>query len=155
MMPQLESLDYADPLDLLRRFIPTPFKALYRIGAVRVTVKTNDITLLPVFPLEVDLEVLGEQRLEWRLIRDAGSPDLLGPPLFMTSGILTIVTMGPACLIGVDHEQRELLAFIGTAIDARTHQEFLIPLLCQLTNDVFPASASMRFTAHDEASENG
>jgi hypothetical protein len=154
-MPQLDSLDYADPLDLLRRFIPTPFKALYRIGAVRVTVETNDITLLPAFPLEADLEVLGEQCLEWRLIRDAGSPDLLGPPLFMISGILTIVTMGPACLIGVDHEQRELLAFIGTAIDARTHQDFLIPLLCQLTNEVVPAGTSAPFMAHGEASENG
>ena len=154
-MPQLDPLDYADPLDLLRRFIPTPLEALYRIGAVRVTVKTNDITLLPAFPLDLDLEVPAEQRLEWRLIRDAGLPDLLGPPLFMTSGMLTIVTMGPACLIAADHQQRELLAFLGTAIDVPTHQDYLLPLLCQLTNEVFPAGTSLRFMAHDEASQNG
>jgi hypothetical protein len=154
-MPQLDPLDYADPLDLLRRFIPTPLEALYRIGAIRVMVKTNDITLLPAFPLDLDLEVPLELRLEWRLIRDAGLPDLLGPPLFMISGMLTIVTMGPACLIAVDHQQRELLAFLGTAIDARTHQDYLIPLLCQLTKDVFPAGTRLRFMAHDEASQNG
>ena len=148
-MPRIDPLDYADPLDLLRRFIPTPLEALYRIGTVRVTVKTNDITLLPAFPLDLDLEVLWEQRLEWRLIRDAGLPDLLGPPLFMISGMLTIVTMGPACLIAVDHQQRELLAFLGTAIDVRTYQNCLLPLLCQLTNEVFPAGTSLRFMAHD------
>ncbi|HEY1483754.1 MAG TPA: hypothetical protein VGF19_13565 [Candidatus Acidoferrum sp.] len=154
-MPQIDPLDYADPLDLLRRFIPTPLQALYRIGAVRVTVKTNDITLLPAFPLDLDLEVHAEQCLEWRLIRDAGLPDLLGPPLFMISGMLTIVTMGPACLIAVDHQQRELLAFLGTSIDARTHEDCVIPLLCQLTNEVFPAGTSLRFMAHDQASQNG
>lgn len=153
-MPQLDSRHYDDPLDLLRRFIPAPLKASYRVGAVQVTVKTNDITLLPTFPLEVNLEVLGEQRLEWRLIRDADSTDTLGPPIFMNSGGLTVVGMGPACLIGVDHEKRELLAFIGAAIDSRTHQDFLIPLFCQLTNEVFSITTSLRFEARDEAFEN-
>jgi hypothetical protein len=153
-MPRFESLHYANPLDLLRRFIPTPLKALFRVGSIHVTVRTNDITLLPVFPLEADLEALGVKGFEWRLIRDADSPGLLEAPLFITSGALTIVGMGPACLIGADREKRELLAFIGRAIDTRTHQNFLIPLFCELTSEVFSTSTTLPFAARNEASAN-
>jgi hypothetical protein len=151
-MSRFESLHYVDPLDLLRRFIPTPLKAPFRVGSVHVTVRTNDITLLPVFPLQADLESLGVKSLEWRLIRDADSPGLLEPPMFVTSGALTIVAMGPACLIGVDREKRELLAFIGRAIDTRTHQDFLVPLLCELTAEMFSASTTLPSAAWNEAS---
>ena len=153
-MPGFESLHYASPLDLLRRFIPTPLKALFRVGSIHVRVRTNDMTLLPVFPLEADLEALGVKSWEWRLIRDADSRGLLEPPLFIASGALTIVGMGPACLIGVDREKRELLAFIGRAIGTRTHQDFLIPLFCELTSEIFSTSATLAFAGWNEASIN-
>ena len=41
---------------------------------------------------------------EWKLIRDADSPGLLEPPMFLTSATLTVVAMGTACLLGLDHE---------------------------------------------------
>ena len=151
-MPRYESLHYANPIDLLRRFIPTPLKALFRVGSVHVRVRTNDITLLPVIPLEADLEDFGVKSWEWRLIRDADSQGLLEPPLFITSGALTIVRMGPACLIGADREKRELLAFIGRAIDTRTHRDFLIPLFCELTSEMFSTSATLPFAGWNEAS---
>ena len=50
-MQRLDSTNYIDPLDALRRFIPTPLKAVYRIGSVRVMVETNDFTLLPILPM--------------------------------------------------------------------------------------------------------
>jgi hypothetical protein len=134
---QLDSPYYNDPLDLLRRFVPTPLKAVYRISSVRVIVRTNDITLLPAFPLGADLDVAGEQVLEWKLIRDMDSPGLLEEPVFLSSGVLTVVEMGTACLLAMDHERRELLGFIGGDIDARTYQEFLIPFLCRMTNEAF------------------
>jgi len=143
-----DSPDYLDPLDLLRRFIPTPLKAFYDIGTVRVTLETNDMALLPTRPLPACLHVPGEQRLQWRLVRDW---DWLGPleaPIFLTSGALMIVAMGPACLLGVDHQKRELLGFIGAAIDQRTHQEVLIPLLCRLSKEMFSADASGTFEGH-------
>lgn len=65
-----------------------------------------------------------------------------------------VVEMGPACLIGLDREKRELLAFIGTAIDKRTFQNVLIPLFCELTTEVFPTSATLASAVHNEASGN-
>ena len=136
-MSQRDCSTYADPLDILRRFIPAPLKASYRIGPVRVIVQTNDFCLLPALPLLVNLEAPGEQTIEWKLIRDTESHGSLQAATILASGALTVVEMGPACVLGLDHERRELLGFIGADIDARTHQGFLVPILCQMTKDAF------------------
>jgi len=49
--------------------------------------------------------------------------------LSLTSGTLTIVYMGTACLLGLDHQRRELLGFIGVEVGASTFQEYLLPIL--------------------------
>ena len=144
----MQEYDYSHNVespDLLRRFIPTPIKAIYRVGAVRVTVQTNDFTLLPALPLDTDHARLDEQNLEWTLIRDADSHGLLEPSNCFTSGTLTVVVMGTACLMGLDRERRELLAFFGAAIDTRTHQGVLVPLLCEMTNEVLLSDPRTRF----------
>ncbi len=132
-MQPLEFSHYSDPLDLLRRFIQTPMKATYRLDGERVGVETNDCALLPELPLDADL--IGPCALEWKLIRDPDSPGLLEPPMFLNSATLTVVAMGTACLLGLDHETHKLFAFIGTDIDAPTFREYLVPFLCRITKD--------------------
>jgi hypothetical protein len=127
---------YADPLDLLLRFTPTPLKAVYHIDSLRVMVETNDFSLLPKLPLNSSLEKRHEQTLQWKLIRDSATFGLLEQPMLLVSGTMTVVTMGTACLLALDRERRELLGFIGAGVDARTHQEFLIPFLCRLSSDM-------------------
>lgn len=134
-MPQHSPPVYADPLDLLRRFVPTPFKAVYRIGLHRVTVHTNDIALFPALPLEVETFLPTATDLEWKLIRDLDAPGLLAPPMFFDCGVLTVVEMGTACLIGFDQERKQLLGFIGADVDGHTHQEFLVPFLSRMTRE--------------------
>jgi len=150
-MRPLEFSHYSDPLDLLRRFIQTPMKATYRINGARVGVETNDRALLPEFPLDADLT--GPCALEWKLIRDADSPGLLEPPMFLTSGTLTVVAMGTACLIGLDHEACKFFGFIGTDIDALTFQKYLLPFLCRMTKDVLSGDPLGCFVSwsHDSA----
>jgi hypothetical protein len=131
-----DSIDYRDPLDVLRRFVPTPHRASYRIGAVRVMVETNDFTLLPVLPSNKDLGKPIEHNFKWKLVRDLDIAGLLEEPVFLTSKTLTVVRMGAACLLGLDLERHELLGFIGAGVDARTFQEFLIPFLCRMSNEV-------------------
>ena len=65
----------------------------------------------------------------------------------MTSAALTVVVMGTGCLLGLDRERRELLAFIGRSIDARTHQEFIVPFLCRMTSEALFATQSLVRTA--------
>jgi hypothetical protein len=134
-MPSHSFPTYADPLDLLRRFVPTPLKAMYRIGATRVMVQTNDFALLPTALLGAGCDRTAVWDLEWKLVRDVDSKGPLTAPRFLTSEALTVVEMGNACMVGMDRERRELLAFIGRDVDARTYQEFLVPLLCRMTNE--------------------
>jgi hypothetical protein len=150
-MQSLESSHYSDPLDLLRRFIQTPMKATYRVDGARLGVETNDCTLLPELPLDADLA--GPCALEWKLIRDADSPGSLEPPLFLNSATLTIVAMGTACLLGLDHERRKLFGFIGADIDALTFQKYLVPFLCRMTKDALTGDPISCFVSwsHDSA----
>jgi len=143
---KLSASVYADPLDLLRRFVPTPFKAVYRVGSHRVTFQTNDIALFPALPLEVDTVLSGVSDLEWKLIRDLDVPGLLASPVVLVCGVLTVIEMGTACLVAFDHERKELLGFIGADVDGPTHREFLVPFLWRMINDALsPASNEADF----------
>jgi hypothetical protein len=134
----LHSATYQPPPDLLRRFVPTPLRTRFRLGASTVVVETNDFSLLPALPLESGADELIPSNLEWKLVRDPDVHGLLQEPLLLTSGQVTLVTMGAACLLGVDHERRELLCFIGAEVDPRTFQEFLVPFLCRLSMELKP-----------------
>jgi len=150
-MQPLEFSHYSDPLDLLRRFIQTPMKAMYRVDGALVGVETNDFTLLPDLPLDADFT--GPCALEWKLIRDADSPGLLAPPMFLTSATLTVVAMGTACLLGLDHETHKLFGFIGTDIDVLTFQKYLVPFLSRMTKDALSGDPIGCFVSwsHDSA----
>lgn len=153
-MPQPDSLAHDDPLDLLRRFIPTPLRAVYRVGSNRVIVQTNDFALLPALPSDANPNMPVEHTLEWKLIRDMDSPGPLESPTWLTSSVLTVVAMGTGCLVGLDHERRELLGFIGCNIDARTHQEFLVPFLCRLTGEALFAGSLSASNGQNQESAN-
>ena len=135
-MARADSANQHDPLDPLRRFTPTPLRTRFRLGTARVTVQTNDFKLLPTFPLDTRTDGAGGHELEWKIIRDQDAPGLLQEPLLLSSEELTIAVMGPACLLGVDHERGELLCFVGAEVDARTFQEVLVPYFCRLTREV-------------------
>jgi hypothetical protein len=138
-MQQRNAFAFDEPPDLLRRFVPMPQKASYRVGPGLVLVQTNDFTLLPALPLGVDLDLRKHQILEWKLVRDTDTRGLLETPRFLVTETLTIVEMGSACLLGLDRERRELFGFIGAEVDSRTYQDFLVPLLTRMTNEVFAA----------------
>lgn len=154
-----DRLNETESPDLLRRFIPTPVKAVYRVGGVRVRVQTNDFALLPVLPLDADADAdharADGQDLEWTLIRDADSNGQLERPMVMTTEALTVVVMGTACLVGLDHERRELFGFIGAEVDARIHQEFLVPILCEMTTQLVVSDQSSRVAPWSREFANG
>lgn len=135
-MARADFANQHDPLDPLRRFTPTPLRTRFRLGATRVTVQTNDFKLLPTFPLDTGMYERDARELEWTIIRDQDASGLLQEPLVLSSEELTVVAMGAACLVGVDHERGELLCFVGGEVDARTFQEVLVPYFCRLTKEV-------------------
>jgi hypothetical protein len=129
----LDSVKYQDPLDLLHRFIPTPFRTRFRVGETTVRVETNDFSLLPELPLETEFNLFSSLDILWRVVRDFDAPGHLEEPLQLVSGPLTIVSMGTGCLLGADRERGELFAFIGASVDPRTFHDSLVPLLCRMS----------------------
>ncbi|MFI5096461.1 MAG: hypothetical protein ACHQT6_00665 [Candidatus Acidiferrales bacterium] len=140
-MALLDLANYQDPLDILRRFTPTPLRTRFCLAAASVAVETNDFSLLPALPLETASGEIPPVSLYWKLVRDPDARGFLQEPLVLLSGQLTIVAMGAACLLGMDQERRELLCFIGGDVDPRTFQEFLVPFLCQLSTQALETPA--------------
>jgi hypothetical protein len=138
-MQQHDFANVSAPPDLLRRFVPTPFKAICRIGEVPVVVQTNDTTLLPTFSLEGNFVKPGEELFEWKLVRDADVREQLDQPVILNCGALEVVQMGPACLLAQDRERRELLGFVGACVDGNTYQEYLVPFMQTMTERAFAA----------------
>jgi hypothetical protein len=130
---RLESINYQDPLDALRRFVPTPVTTRLRVGLATLIVTTNDLALIPALPAQTVSGKMIKRILDWKLVRDDDVHGNLQEPLQLCSWPLTVVTMGTACLLGVDHERGELLCFIGADIDAQTFQDVLVPLFCKLS----------------------
>ena len=62
--------------------------------------------------------------------------------------------MGTGCLLGLDHVRRELVGFIGRGIDARTHQEFIVPFLCRMTSEALFAGPVTGSNGQNEESAN-
>jgi hypothetical protein len=124
---------YNDPLDLLRRFIPTPLRTRFRSGRIAVLVDANDFSLLPTLPLESASENFDSCTFTWKLVRDADVPGVLQKPLVLLTGELTVVTMGPPCFLALDHKLRKLVCFIGAEVDSKTFREYLVPFLCRLS----------------------
>jgi hypothetical protein len=149
-VPNRKTPAYANPIDLLRRFVPTPLKAVYQFGAMQALVQTNDFSLLPPASFAATLASNAQHDFEWVLIRDEESSGPLQLPIMLTSGPLTVVQMGSACMAGVDKQRRELVAFIGCEVHARAHQEFLVPLFCRLTNEVALNGLSKYFAQPQE-----
>ena len=109
------------------------------MGPIKVVVETNDFTLLPGLPFDEAEADRADGAFEWKLVRDSEALGPLAEPVSLTSGTLTIVYMGTACLLGLDHKRRELLGFIGPEVHPSTFQEYLLPILCRMSTEALGA----------------
>jgi hypothetical protein len=141
-MSVYEIRSYRDPVDLLQRFAPTPFKVSVPIGFASVLLETNDLSFVASMPPPgaAAFDATPASCL-WKLVRDVDAPQRLTEATIVMAGNLVVYSMGPACIIAADRERREVLAFIGTEADARIFREAIFPALCRLTEFVTrPAS---------------
>jgi hypothetical protein len=128
---------YRNPLDVLWRGVPTPFRAEVQLARRCVAVETNDPALLAQFPVgTVSTENAAQTRESdflWRIVRDEEAPGTVEPCVAFAEGPLTFVAMGSSLTVAVDHERNELIAFVGRMI---SHTEFAataLPLFEKLT----------------------
>jgi hypothetical protein len=142
------------PPDPLRRFVPTPLRAVFDVDQTRVVVQTNDFSLLPELPLSTISEEDDNRRFEWKIVRDYDAPGTLEKSVSVASEKLTTVTMGPACLVAVDHERHELIGFIGAEVDVIAFRHVLLPLFYRLTATTSGATGQGILLGDQESSIN-
>jgi hypothetical protein len=133
-VPLSDHTPYCHPLDVLRRFMPSPLKTLVKFEKEIILVETNDSSLLRQFGYFVSQSSPAfSPAFHWKLLQDA---DVRGKPAEATivmAGSLLVANMGPACIAGIDLEQKELLAFIGCEVDLHDYQNYVFPILSGLT----------------------
>ncbi|HWG58239.1 MAG TPA: hypothetical protein VN661_04245 [Candidatus Acidoferrales bacterium] len=120
--------------DFLKRFVPAPFRAIVRAGALAISLETNDsgcLSALAAAGRESPSEPY--ERFHWTMIRDEDAPGGIVGSIDLADEHLTFVNMGPACLVGLDAKRRELLAFIGADVDEHLLAESILPLFLRLT----------------------
>ncbi len=140
-MPALEIASYRDPLDLLRRFVPTPLKTQVHLEFANVLLETNDLSFFPSLPLLTPSISPSSQPCLWKIVRDVDVRVKLAEASIVMADSLIVYSMGPACMIAADRERKEVLAFIGIEVDARIFQEGVLPALCRLTEFVMRQEA--------------
>jgi hypothetical protein len=141
-VPTHDIAAYRDPLDLLHRFVPTPLNSSFQLDCATVMLQTNDLSFFP--SAETAPEFSASSRIQnqppqsclWKIVRDADMSQDLAEPSTIISDDLLVYSMGPACIIAADRARRELLAFIGTSVDARAYQLTILPMLYRLTEFV-------------------
>jgi hypothetical protein len=132
-----ELVSYRDPLDLLRRFSPTPLKAQVPLEFANVRLETNDLSFLPSPPLVGgSVSSPAGPSCLWKIVRDGDVRHKTAEASIVMAGTLIVYSMGPACLIAADREHREILAFLGLEVDACLFQQSVLPALCRLTEFV-------------------
>ena len=144
-MSNPEIASYRDPLDLLRRFAPTPLKTHVQLDFATVLLETNDLSFFPSplqpqeqssrSPLPSANSAHAMQCL-WKIVRDVDVHHKITETSIVMAGSLIVYSMGPACVIGADRERKEILAFIGLEVDVRAFQESILPALHRLTEFV-------------------
>jgi hypothetical protein len=124
---------YRNPLDVLWRAVPTPFRAEMRLAGRRIAVESNDPAILVLLPTPPDAAPSGESDFLWRVVRDAEASGALEPGVAFDDGPLSLVTMGSALTIAVDHERNELLAFVGASVPLTIFSALALPLFEKMT----------------------
>jgi hypothetical protein len=141
---------YRDPLDLLRRFLPTPFRTRVRLPFATVELETNDLSLFPTLvSAEPPVEIVRTEQVStgapasisthsclWKIVRDVDVGGKVAEASIVMAGSLMVYTMGPACLIGADRDRKEILGFIGRDVDLSVLREFILPAVVRLTEYV-------------------
>ena len=133
-MPLYDHTPYNHPLDVLRRFMPSPLKTLLEFEEEIIFVETNDSSLLlPLGCFDSETTSAISPAFHWKLLRDADARGKPADATILMAGTLLVANMGPACLAGMDLERKELLAFIGGEVDPQDYQNYVFPVLSGLT----------------------
>ena len=121
-------------LDLLRRFVATPYIFTKGEGSNRICVESNDLEI--ALGLRASFSPESEENrvggLFCKLIRDTDGTVGGTEISIVTDGVLRILRLGQETILIHDIEKSELLGFISPNVETSTVVLSLIPALLKL-----------------------
>jgi len=115
--------------DLLRRFVTTPFRCEFDVGAIRVHLESNDqgivaaASALTVMPIAAERQVYA-----WKLIRDPELSTHCAISVLVSDDLFTVLR-GDGVSIVLDQQRREVIGFVAADVGKRELQTKLLPLI--------------------------
>lgn len=141
-MSSREIAPYRNPLDVLWRGVPTPYKADVRVAQMCISVECNDPALLGCISRRSASSVAqGKSKFLWRIVRDDEAPGEIEPAISLKNGPVTFAAMSAALTVGVDSDRKELLAFVGGSVDTKGFNETVFPMFEKMTLDAVATQA--------------
>ena len=125
------------PPDLLRRFVFTHHIALHQVNEIAVRLETNDTEIAMAMRANFSSSPEHEELppFLWKLIRDDEAPCGGQEVTILSSGPLSTVLIGPATVICIDRQQREVLGFLSASISALEFVTAVVPIILRLSTD--------------------
>ena len=145
-MEMAKFFPWNNPPDLLRRFVNTPFSATLCLGVADILIQSNDETIFEqLSPTEREHRP-NLRTLLWKLVYDVDAPSEIVPPVVITHGSVVIAKLGFACLIAIDSERGELVAFLGISGSDPRFRSTVLPFLSDLTKKALATPTNSRLT---------
>jgi hypothetical protein len=128
----MSALETAVP-DLLRRFVPTPYRLHTAIRNTMLELQTNDLEIISALQQAArtpNADCAGP--LLMKVIRDHDVTSDGNEPLALTAWPVATLMVGTNTVLALDRERREVLGFLAASISANRFVEELLPLLFDL-----------------------
>jgi hypothetical protein len=124
--------------DLLRRFVPIPYRFDVINGTRRSRIESNDLELALRTRSFCVQRSSGAQPVValWKLLRDTEAPVGLQSMLVVNDGPLRTLHLGRGTILVYDREKFEFLGFIAPNVSAEQLVVFLLPTLIGSLNAV-------------------
>lgn len=134
--------------DLLKRFVPTAFEGVFAMNEFSVLVRSNERAIIELLaPMPVQRQ--GPQSFIWNVIYDIEAPSEIQSLTLLRCGRTAVANLGPGCLVAVDYDRCELIAFVGLRESNPIFRETVLRFLTALTLKVVDASSVEHYNRAD------
>jgi hypothetical protein len=127
--------------DLLKRFVPAPYKLDALICRILMTLETNDPDIADeIATASTDLKNGCNPTLWLKVIRDDEAPDSTSETVVLSSWPVVTVLAGAGTILALDVERREIVGFIAPQVSAERFAYELLPFVLDLYRTIIVAN---------------
>jgi hypothetical protein len=120
--------------DLLRRFVPVPYRTSVEIGNIHLDLQSNDGGLLAAMQWAFRTPTNGRPATSWfmKVIRDDDAPSGDSELTVLSAWPVTTLLLGTGTILAIDCERRQVLGFMAASLSDRQFVNELLPIVLEI-----------------------